>query len=207
MTDVDEKPQPPAPAPAHAPQEGSDNDDDDEIPRHYDDEDDDDDDDPFGAYGGPGGPPHGIASSLRALGMISGIHGRMRDLLSQLKQKEDPSVQLIALQELAEILLMAQEDTLTGQFSPDAFVKELIVLMQPSEYGEENPEMMLLACRCIANMMESMPQSVANIVYGGAVPVLCQKLLEINFIDLAEQALSVRPFSPAQASSTKYTRH
>jgi hypothetical protein len=32
---------------------------------------------------------------------------------------------------------------------------------------------------------------VANVVYGGAVPVLCQKLLDIQFIDLAEQALSV----------------
>jgi E3 ubiquitin-protein ligase TRIP12 len=29
------------------------------------------------------------------------------------------------------------------------------------------------------------------VVYGGAVPVLCAKLLEIHFIDLAEQALSV----------------
>ncbi|KAG7150800.1 ubiquitin fusion degradation protein C12B10.01c like [Verticillium longisporum] len=38
--------------------------------------------------------------------------------------------------------------------------------------------------------MEALPASVANVVYGGAVPVLCQKLLEISFIDLAEQALS-----------------
>ena len=50
--------------------------------------------------------------------------------------------------------------------------------------------MMLLACRCIANLMEALPQSTANVVYGGAVPILCQKLLEIHYIDLAEQALS-----------------
>ena len=50
--------------------------------------------------------------------------------------------------------------------------------------------MMLLACRCIANMMEALPASTASVVYGGAVPILCQKLLEIHFIDLAEQALS-----------------
>ncbi|EHL00779.1 putative ubiquitin fusion degradation protein C12B10.01c [Glarea lozoyensis 74030] len=41
-----------------------------------------------------------------------------------------------------------------------------------------------------ANLMEALPASTANVVYGGAVPILCQKLLEIHFIDLAEQALS-----------------
>src|SRR5436190_22203135 len=63
--------------------------------------------------------------------------------------------------------------------------------MQPSETGEENPEIMLLACRSLANLMEALRGSVANVVYGGAVPILGQKLLDIQFIDLAEQALSV----------------
>ncbi|KAG4255112.1 E3 ubiquitin-protein ligase TRIP12 [Fusarium proliferatum] len=99
---------------------------------------------------------------------------------------EPTSVQLIALQELSEILLVSNEDNLSGHFSPDAYVKELVSLMNK----EESPEIMLLACRCLANLMEALPASVANVVYGSAVPVLCQKLLEISFIDLAEQALS-----------------
>ncbi|KAI9818909.1 MAG: Ubiquitin fusion degradation protein 4 [Pycnora praestabilis] len=158
--------------------------------RDYDDH---DDDDPFGGsyLGGHGGPPPGLSSTLRALsGMMSGVSSRLRDILNNLKQKDDPSVQLIALQELSEILLVSTEDNLSGHFSPDQFVKELVALMQPSDLGEENPEMMLLACRCIANLMEALPASTANVVYGGAVPILCQKLLEIHFIDLAEQALS-----------------
>lgn len=160
--------------------------------RRYEEEDDDG-DDPFrGSFIGRGGSSHGISSTLRALsGMISGVSTRLREILGNLRQKDDPSVQLIALQELSEILLVSTEDNLTGHFSPDQFVKELVTLMQPSDTGEENPEMMLLACRCIANLMEALPPSTANIVYGGAVPVLCQKLLEIHFIDLAEQALSV----------------
>ncbi|WKT46509.1 hypothetical protein QSH57_011383 [Fusarium oxysporum f. sp. vasinfectum] len=88
--------------------------------------------------------------------------------------------------ELSEILLVSNEDNLSGHFSPDAYVKELVSLMNK----EESPEIMLLACRCLANLMEALPASVANVVYGSAVPVLCQKLLEISFIDLAEQALS-----------------
>ncbi|KAG6195407.1 hypothetical protein E4U10_001905 [Claviceps purpurea] len=151
-----------------------------------DDEEDDDDDDPFGGFGGAGGTVAGLSSTLRALtGMMSGLTGRLRELLNNLRQ-DDLSVQIIALQELSEILLVSNEDNLAGHFSPDAFVKELVALMNK----EESPEVMLLACRCLANLMEALPASVANVVYGNAVPVLCSKLLEISFIDLAEQALS-----------------
>jgi E3 ubiquitin-protein ligase TRIP12 len=164
---------------------------DDGIPRNYEGRDDDD-DDVFGVLGGPGGPPHGLSSTLRALtGMMTGVSQSLRRILTSLQQKDDPSVQLIALQELSEILLVSTEDNLSGHFSPDQFVKELVALMQPNDFGEENPDMMLLACRCLANLMEALPASTANVVYGGAVPILCQKLLEISFIDLAEQALSV----------------
>ena len=195
MTGTDEhtseaEPPPPPPPPAHDPDDDSDDndeDDDDEPRRHYD-----DDDDPFGGFGGPGGPG-GLTSTLRALtGMMSGISARLREILNNIRQKDDPTIQVIALQELSEILLVSNEDNLSGHFSPDAFVKELVSLMQPNDFmaGEENPEIMLLACRCLANLMEALPASTANVVYGGAVPVLCQKLLEISFIDLAEQALS-----------------
>ncbi|KAJ4353065.1 Ubiquitin fusion degradation protein 4 [Ascochyta clinopodiicola] len=155
-----------------------------------DDEDDDDDDDPF-TSGFLGRNPHHSLSALRQLtGLMSGNAQRLRGILEQLKSP-DISLQLIALQDLCEVLLMATEDTLAGHFSPDAYVKELVKLMQPNDFtGEENPEVMLLACRCLANLMEALPAATANVVYGGAVPVLCSKLLEIDFIDLAEQSLS-----------------
>jgi E3 ubiquitin-protein ligase TRIP12 len=59
--------------------------------------------------------------------------------------------------------------------------------------GQENLEEQLLACRCLANLMEAMPGSARTLVYRGAVPVLCSKLLQITFIELAEQNISVRP--------------
>lgn len=176
--------------------DGSEDNEDEDVGHDYEGRDEDD-DDPFGGFGGPGGPPHGLSTTLRALsGMMTGVSSRLREILNNLKQKDDPSMQLIALQELSEILLVSTEDNLSGHFSPDQFVKELVVLMQPSDFGEENPEMMLLACRCLANLMEALPASTANVVYGGAVPILCQKLLEIHFIDLAEQALSVSISDP-----------
>lgn len=149
--------------------------------------------DPFASgYLARFGGHSGLSSSLRALsGIVSGTHTRLRNILAQLRTKDDPSVQLIALQELSELLLVSNEDNLAGHFAPDQYVKELVTLMQPNAFtGEENPEIMLLACRCIANLMEALPAATASVVYGGAVPILCQKLLEIHFIDLAEQALS-----------------
>ncbi|PNS21757.1 hypothetical protein CAC42_1611 [Sphaceloma murrayae] len=151
-----------------------------------------DDDDPFTSnlLGRMAGSSS-ISNTLRALGgMMSGVTGRLRGILENLRMREDPSVQLIALTDLSELLLISNEDNLAGHFSPDQFVKELVALMGPSDFEEENPEMMLLACRCIANLMEAIPSATASVVYGGAVPVLCQKLLEIHYIDLAEQALS-----------------
>ncbi|KAL4896144.1 hypothetical protein BDV59DRAFT_172143 [Aspergillus ambiguus] len=156
-----------------------------------DEEDDDDDGDLFHNSLFGSRSPLGLQSTLRALsGMMSGMSSRLREILSNLRMKEDPSIQLIALQELSDLLLVSNEDNLSGQFSPDPYVKELVTLMQPNDFGEENPEIMLLACRCLANLMEALRGSVANVVYGGAVPILCQKLLDIQFIDLAEQALS-----------------
>jgi E3 ubiquitin-protein ligase TRIP12 len=183
-------PPPPPPPEDKFPEESDENDEDEEEEalRRYDD----DDVDPFGGFGGSGGPIPGLSNTLRTLtGMVSGTSARLRDILNNLRQKDDPTMQLIALQELSELLLIHNEDTLSGHFSPDAFVKELVALMQPNEItGEENPEIMLLACRCLANLMEALPASTSNVVYGHAVPILCQKLLEISFIDLAEQALS-----------------
>lgn len=178
-------PPPPPPPPEDHPDDSDGDDDDDQYDR-------DDDDDPFGGFGGSAGSIHGLTNTLRALtGMVAGMGSRLKEILANLRQKEDPSIQMIALQELSEILLVSNEDNLSGHFSPDSFVKELVALMQPNEItGEENADMMLLACRCLANLMEALPSSTANVVYGGAVPVLCQKLLEISFIDVAEQALS-----------------
>lgn len=150
--------------------------------------------DAFGAGFSASYRTSGLPAALSMLGgmlSMSGMNGRLREILGNLGRKEDSSLQLIALQDLSEILLVSNEENLIGSFTPDPYVRELVSLMQPNEItGEENPEIMLLACRCLANLMEAIPSSAANVVYGGAVPVLCQKLLEISFIDLAEQALS-----------------
>lgn len=170
------------------------------------------DDHPDGA--GPGGHLGSAASmlfggfgaSLASFGMMSGLGTRLKSILNQLRDTSagpDPTQKVVALQELSEILSISTEDTLAGFFNIDAFVKEFISILSVGSdcasvvdlYGEETGvEMMLLACRCLANLMEALPGSSHSVVHAGAVPVLCSKLLEIQYIDLAEQTLSVRFF-------------
>ncbi|KAF8262629.1 hypothetical protein EI94DRAFT_1773142 [Lactarius quietus] len=56
--------------------------------------------------------------------------------------------------------------------------------------GDDNLEAQVLAARCLANLMEALPGVAHTVVYHGAIPVLCSKLIEISYIDLAEQTLS-----------------
>ncbi|KAF8948165.1 Ubiquitin fusion degradation protein 4 [Haplosporangium gracile] len=133
----------------------------------------------------------GIFSSGGSMsGMVSGMSSRLKGILTNLRAYEDPSLQLIALQDLAVLLSVSTEDTLAGYFSCESFVKELVLLLRGTGGDFDNPEIMLLACRCLSNLMEAMPASLGSVVYSGAVPVLCSKLLEIQYIDLAEQSLT-----------------
>jgi E3 ubiquitin-protein ligase TRIP12 len=71
--------------------------------------------------------------------------------------------------------------------------------------GDDNLEAQVLACRCLANLMEALPGVAHTVVYHGAIPVLCSKLIEISYIDLAEQTLSVSlsvPLIPSDSHNT-----
>jgi E3 ubiquitin-protein ligase TRIP12 len=74
----------------------------------------------------------------------------------------------------------------------DADLAAALALSGGSRYqGDESLEAQVLACRCLANLMEALPGVAHTVVYHGAIPVLCSKLIEISYIDLAEQTLSV----------------
>lgn len=60
-----------------------------------------------------------------------------------------------------------------------------------TDEDEEDVQAQLLACRCLANLMEVLPGSINSIIHQGAIPVLCAKLQNIGFIELGEQVISV----------------
>ena len=83
-----------------------------------------------------------------------------------------------------------RDDDSSRDHDPD--LAAALALSGGSRYqGDENPEAQVLACRCLANLMEALPGVAHTVVYHGAIPVLCSKLIEISYIDLAEQTLSV----------------
>ncbi|KAK9474529.1 uncharacterized protein V1510DRAFT_373433 [Dipodascopsis tothii] len=123
-------------------------------------------------------------------GMIPGLYSRLTDILADLKNHDDIGARMMALQELSNILLVSTDRMFTSTFSCEPFVKELVAIARDPIFGYDDPESMLIACRCLSSLMEAIPASVEKIVYGGAVPVLCEKLLNIEYIDVAEQALS-----------------
>ncbi|WVQ96417.1 hypothetical protein IAU59_003522 [Kwoniella sp. CBS 9459] len=163
-------------------------------------------------------------------GMMSGLSNRFKRLKANLRSKR-VATRLAALRECSELLLVSNEDTLGGAFSPSGFVAEFVAILngkpnvveggesedeQPGfdemdedaqlaaalalstggampalgGQGEDEMECQLLACRCLAHLMEALPGSGHTLVHQGAVPVLCSKLNEISYIELAEQTLS-----------------
>jgi E3 ubiquitin-protein ligase TRIP12 len=132
----------------------------------------------------------GLFDTLSSGLMMSGFSMRIRPILANLKNHEDISAIMAGLQELAENLLVSTEDLLIGFFPSEQCAEELVSIMRDPIF-EDNPEILLLACRDLYNLMEALPSSISHVVNAGAIPTLCQKLLEINYIDLAEQALSV----------------
>ncbi|KAL4078725.1 hypothetical protein V8B97DRAFT_1933082 [Scleroderma yunnanense] len=78
-----------------------------------------------------------------------------------------------------------------GDEQEDAAVAAALAMSTSGSFqGDENLEAQVLACRCLANLMVALPGVAHTVVYHGAIPVLCSKLIEISYIDLAEQTLS-----------------
>lgn len=99
-----------------------------------------------------------------------------RELVGILRGETDNNESEDEEDEVALVAALTATGSSSGSFS------------HPTSGGDV--EQMLLASRCLANLMEALPGSAHTVVHHGAVPVLCAKLLEINFIDLAEQSLS-----------------
>jgi E3 ubiquitin-protein ligase TRIP12 len=110
-----------------------------------------------------------------------------------------------ALLELCDVLAMATEDSMGG-FKASEFVPVLVQLL----HLEHNPDIMLLATRALAYMVEALPRSANLMVNSDAITVFCSRMLSIEYIDVAEQSLQVSSF-PAmrhnRAGADQESRH
>lgn len=113
-----------------------------------------------------------------------GDHGRLRSALSSLTEGSEPSGQLAALTELCEVLSFCTEDSLSSMMT-DSLSPVLVRLSR----HEDNPDIMLLAIRALTYLCDVFPRASVFLVRHDAVPVLCQRLMAIEYLDVAEQYL------------------
>lgn len=116
-------------------------------------------------------------------------------MLAGLQAVEDEGEQLQAVMNMGEILVMGNEDTLTG-FPVKQVVAALINLLGI----EHNFAIMTHACRALTYMMEALPRSSTVVV--DAVPVFLQKLESIECMDVAEQCLTALAMLSRRHSKT-----
>ncbi|KAJ8532872.1 hypothetical protein K7X08_015761 [Anisodus acutangulus] len=113
-----------------------------------------------------------------------GNQGKFKGVLSSLSKESDESVLLIALTELCELLSFSPDSSMSNLMA-DSYSPFLVRLAR----HESNPDIMLLAIRAMTYLCEVHPRSSAYLVNHDAVPALCQRLMAIEYLDVAEQCL------------------
>lgn len=122
-------------------------------------------------------------------------------------QHNDPQAQLEALQSLSDVFILASEEQYQrgapGYINSLEFTKALINIIKltnKDEFGVSQspavefglaPDLIMLSCRCIGNLIETNPNTVSYVVQNGGTQAIISKLMEIEYIDLAEEILTV----------------
>ena len=132
---------------------------------------------------------------------------RSRDSTPQSRQDlvsgmlaENIHERMVNLQELSHLLSIANENTFgssTSRLNPGKITRNLIKLISepPTDSNllelELHPDILLLSYRCLYNFIEADPGSIMNFCSQNGVEALISKLMQIEYIDLAEQILGV----------------
>ncbi|KAJ7977013.1 E3 ubiquitin-protein ligase UPL4 [Quillaja saponaria] len=114
----------------------------------------------------------------------SNDHGKFKRIITSLSEESDPSAQLAVLTDLCEVLSFCTEGSFSSMTS-DSLAPLLVKLAK----HESNPDIMLLAIRAITYICDVYPRSTGFLVRHDAVPALCQRLMAIEYLDVAEQCL------------------
>ncbi|KAL3628555.1 E3 ubiquitin-protein ligase upl4 [Castilleja foliolosa] len=109
---------------------------------------------------------------------------KFKRMLSSLSEEMDESGQLSTLTELCELLSFCSDRSLSSHMV-DSFSPILVRLAR----HETNPNIMLLAIRAITYLCDQHSRYSGYLVIHNAIPALCQKLLAIEYLDVAEQCL------------------
>lgn len=116
-------------------------------------------------------------------------------LVDNLEQRGDTFIILESLNQISENLLMMNGLTAERLIPSNRLARNLVNILDDPTL-EEELELHLVACRCLYNFLEVNQDFIHDALNNNAVPALCNKLLEIKYIDLTEQALQTFFLSP-----------
>ncbi|ORX55454.1 hypothetical protein BCR36DRAFT_368192 [Piromyces finnis] len=135
---------------------------------------------------------------------------RRNELLNNLTKFDNLYLLMSTLQDLSGILCVATEEMFVGHRSlrllggtPEEYISALINILDSPIFGviqysddfgmgsECIVDIMLLVYRCINNFIEAFPPCQYLIIKNKGVKILINKLVEIEYIDLAEHILSI----------------
>ncbi|KAL8149850.1 hypothetical protein AgCh_006752 [Apium graveolens] len=115
---------------------------------------------------------------------LSDDHSRLKGVLLSLSNEVEESALLAALTELCELLPFCTEDSLSS-----VMVQSLSPIVVKLSKYESNPDVMLLSIRAITYLCDVHSRACNYLVKYDAVPAICQRLLTIEYLDVAEQCL------------------
>ncbi|KAK7337028.1 hypothetical protein VNO77_17586 [Canavalia gladiata] len=107
------------------------------------------------------------------------------NIISNLSENTEPSSQLAALNKLCDVLLFSTQGPLSSTLS--SILSPLLVRLV--NHGDM-PDVMLWAMRAITYIFDVSPTSIDYLVINDVVPALCQKLLVVEYEEVAEQCLN-----------------
>lgn len=95
---------------------------------------------------------------------------------------DDDGMQLLALEDLNQMLSMGQQ----GEMRVSVYVPALVKVI---DRGAANPQLVLMAVRALSQIMDIEPRAGGLAVAEGVLPILCARLLSMSDLDLAEQCV------------------
>lgn len=135
-------------------------------------------------------------------GMINGNNSRSSNngnsrvaklVQNVVNAQEDPYMAMESLREISEQLLMMNPLVAERTIPQEELLKSIVnILASPVLQGEL--ELQLITCRCLYNLFETNPDTVSSAVDKDVITALQGKLIEISYIDLAEQVLETLEF-------------
>ena len=118
--------------------------------------------------------------------MPSSTSARISDLIDAMSTHKDPYLVMETLNEISNSLLMMTSIQSERQVPTYLLAEKLVAVI--SGYPD-HLELQVAACRCIYNLAEVNYELMHEIVSAGVIECLNSKLLDLSYIDMAEQAL------------------